>query len=232
MKFSSFLGFLRAGCQVMEAETLVHGPRMWAILWFREGVTFTTPADAITLFAPLNNWLTEHFERWWPYPKLRSLGHICQQLLVNFRDLKDFLPVSQWSFWLTSQGLKFYTCQTPGKGLCRFSAFSVGNLATHRYLFNVYSTPLSSYPTNANIFNGAVILRICIIYGWMKNQENWFQLWFWDLSFLVIPVHSPSLGCWEEQVRHGYRRTVFWKCTCRGLQNKKEDIKHRFLLCT
>lgn len=42
---------------------------------------------------------------------------------------------------------------------------SLRNLVTHRYLFNAYSAPLLSHPTNANIFSGAFILRVCVIYG-------------------------------------------------------------------
>lgn len=126
----------------MEAETLVHGPRMWAGSWFRGGCDIKRPSRCRNpVLIPQQ--LTERSECWRHFPKLKSLGHICQQPPANLCDLKDFHLGSQCSSWRTSQGLKFYKGQTPGKGLCRLSAFFFGNLATHIYLFNVW---LHLYP--------------------------------------------------------------------------------------
>lgn len=146
------------------------GPRMWVILWFRGACDNNHPSRCC--YPALSAWqLTEHSERSQHFLKLRSLGYICQQPPANFCDLKDFQLVSQCISWLTSQALRFYKCQTPGKGLCKFSVLSTGNLAAHRYLFNAHSVPLSSHPTDADMFNGGFCFEnVC--YLWLDEESG------------------------------------------------------------
>lgn len=90
--------------------------------------------------------------------KAKLLGHICHQPPANFHDLKDFQLAPVRFFTPSSRSQVSHMPVHLAEGLEISSAFSFGDLAnSHRYLFNAYSAPLFSHPTNVNTLNVAVI---------------------------------------------------------------------------
>lgn len=79
-----------------EVEHLVHGPRIWVVLWFQRARVDYHPKRCSCPKSFYSSTTDRGILRHpWCFPELSSVSHICRQLSANFHFLEDLQSVSE-----------------------------------------------------------------------------------------------------------------------------------------